>query len=190
MNDTQLVTLAELRETYDVSKNFRDVRLDAHIMRAQRNDVRPILGEALYYNLMQNLTDPKYILLINGGSYDYRGETIFFQGLTPLISAYAYARTVSDNDVFVTAKGNKTKTDPNSTQTSESVVNEKSRQAVSEAVNIGNEVIRFLEQNPTDYPLFKPKAEIRTSFKFIKVTKNGPRHYGNRRDPYDANFNY
>lgn len=169
MAESTLINLDQLREQYDVSKNYREDRLNAHIWRAQRNDVKPILGAPLYYDLMENITAPKYVLLVNGGEYDYNGNTIYFQGLQQLTGAYTYSRIVEHNNMFVTAKGNKQKTDNNSQKIEDITTETEGMGARSEAYNIALDVMQFLSNNPTDYPLYKRLNSPRSSFFFQKV---------------------
>lgn len=169
--ERQLITIAKLSDTYDVSKNMRENRVNGHILRAQRNDVKPILGDAMYFDMMENITDTEYVLLLEGGSYDYAGNDIYFQGVLDLVAAFAYSRILSANATFVTSSGNKLKTDPNSEAQQKAVTDVKSQEAVSDALSISYGLQKFLENNITDYPLYNVsrKSDDRTSFVFLKV---------------------
>jgi hypothetical protein len=171
--EQKLITLAELTDSYDISKNTDKDRLDVQIWRAQRLDVKPVLGEALYYDLMENISDPKYILLLDGGSYSPSQYEVYFQGLKDLTSAFAYSRLAGNNDTFITNKGNKIKLSEQSTEQTKSVTDNNAQQAVSDAIAIAEGIRRFLDKNPDDYPLYRVSNtghdQMRSSFTFIKV---------------------
>jgi len=169
--EQQLIQRQELTTYYDVSKNFDETRLNAHIMRAQRNDVQHVLGAELYYDMMQDLNAVKYQLLLNGGTYDKQSRTIYFQGVNELLASFAYSRVLGNNDTFVGNKGNKIKLSDESTEQTKVEVNVKAREAYSEALNIADSLKGFLEDNPDDYPLYRigDRRPPEQSFIFIKV---------------------
>ena len=125
------------------------------ILRVQRGWVRDAIGEALYYDVYTNPTTGSNPALISGGAYSYQGNTIAFYGLKPAIVLYAYASYIKHNDFKLTLSGNKKNTaNASENQTLDGVMREYDS-TLSEAQGYMREVLRYLEQNQSSFPLWK-----------------------------------
>jgi len=171
--EAQLITKTEILETWHLGKNLNDDRINPHILRAQQSDLKPMLGDALYYDFVTNVADAKYVNLLNGVTYSYQNETIFFNGVKPLLAAWSYARIIGNNQVFVGRGGVTSKTTEESEQHPNSLVQQRDRDAQSEALRLQNEVWHYLDQNRTIYPLYGRGVDmdspVRQSMRFTKV---------------------
>ena len=173
MAEALLITKAEILETWHMGKNLNDDRIEPHILRAQQSDLKPFLGDALYYDFVTNVGSAKYVELLNGVEYLYYGKTIFFNGVKPLLAAWSYARIIGNNQVFVGRGGVTSKTTEESEQHPNSLVQQRDRDAQSEAIRLQNEVYNYLDKNRTKYPLFETDisqdSPTRMSMRFTKA---------------------
>ena len=77
MNDTPLITLADIWEIRKIAANYDTDKTDNFIQLAQIQHLRPLIGAGLYLDLINNATSPNYAKLIDGDTYtDANGETV------------------------------------------------------------------------------------------------------------------
>ncbi|MBP8034688.1 MAG: hypothetical protein KAZ71_08815, partial [Bacteroidia bacterium] len=73
MLQTKLVNRADIAVFKQISKTVADAKLDDIIIQTQIDDIRPLLGDKLFNDLMNNTED--YDTLMDGGVYTYNGIT-------------------------------------------------------------------------------------------------------------------
>lgn len=90
-----LITLADIRKTRDISSSVKEIRVNNFIRDAELTDLRELLGEVLYHDIV---TDPtlttrgSYPDLLNGSTYTYSDYTYSHPGLKAVLVDFAYAR--------------------------------------------------------------------------------------------------
>lgn len=171
-----LIDKITLSEYWPLSKNMNNNRVDPHILRAQQKQLKPFLGEALYYDLVTNPETGNYPDLIDGTEYEYGGNTIFFNGLKPLLAAWAYAGMIKENPLHINRAGNKNKDEENSVEIAAATIAIKSNEAKSEAVRLQDETQRFLDTMRANYPLWGKGHNINTPTKQGVSFTRVPRH--------------
>lgn len=107
MQETILITKEELQQYKQFSNSINTKKLEQIILEAQFNDLRPLLGERLYNDLMTN-TD-NYTDLLDGSVYEFGGITYTNYGLKAVLSNYVYARYAMFGDVIDNPFGMTTK---------------------------------------------------------------------------------
>lgn len=153
--EAQLLNKTELSEYWPVSKNIKDEKINPYILRAQQADIKPFLGEQLYFDLIANISEAQYVTLLDGGSYELNsGAPIYFSGVKALLASFAYSRFVDATPMQVTRAGNKNKTSENSTEVDPNITEVKSTEAKAEGVRLQAELQRFLDHNQNTYPLY------------------------------------
>jgi len=169
-----IITLQDIKQLRPTAE-LDGERWEPFALEAQDQDLRPILGDGLFYDFMTkwyNTGDAMYSNyqnLLNGTNYTYNGQTIYFDGLKPMMVYYTLARFVQNNPVNITRYGVVTKlvnqSQPVDAQVLRQVVNE----LKSSAQTYKNQVDLFLNQNQTTYPLYiGSNSNINTSFKMFK----------------------
>lgn len=179
MTDALLITQDDIK-VYAPTAELDDARIAPYIQEAMELDLKPVLNDAFYYDFVSKVFvsgDTMYSAyqdLLYGKDYTYQTLTINYPGIKPMLSYYALARFVRDNPVHVTRFGVVTKVVAQSEQVDPKVlfgyVNEKK----SAALNYQNQVIKFLCNNATTYPLYNTgggsvNAPSKTSFKVFKL---------------------
>lgn len=144
-------------------------KLEQHIQDAEFMDVKKLLGSDFYYDIQANPTKAEYKTLLDGGRYEFNGITYTNVGLKSVIVHYAYARYVLMGDQIDTPFGYVQKTNPDTSERvpyqMKKAQYEMNRQI---AMSKWENVVNYIERNPSDYPLFD--RLIRRNFKFSKIS--------------------
>lgn len=107
MITTPLITRAEIQQYKQLSNSINNNKLNEMILQSQMVDLYPLLGEQLYYDILNNTQN--WTELLEGGIYEYNGITYTNVGLKAVLAHYAYARYALYGDVIDTAFGLKAK---------------------------------------------------------------------------------
>jgi|SRR5690606_3306032 len=168
-----LITQDDLRR-FRPTAEFNEARIVPYILEAQELDIKPLLNEVLYYDLIQNMNEPKYKLLVYGGEYTYRDKTYSFNGLVASLSYFTLARFIQSNPLNITSFGVVVKTTTQSQPADSAAIRAEVNSLKSSAMGYQREVERFLERHPNDYPLYadngkSSKSSRNQGFKFFKA---------------------
>lgn len=158
-----LISKEDVNDIRAFSDTFDKGKFDAWVKDIQRTQLSQILGKSLWTDMFNNLTDAKYITLIDGEQYlNTENELINYFGLKPFIIYHFLALFMSEGALSFSNTGAQTFNEEQSTlATAEGIRNRYKEQAVQ----VGNDVITYLEDNSTTYPLWKSRARNnRTDF--------------------------
>lgn len=172
--ESTIITKADISDLYDIGANLNDNRINPHILRAQQNDLAPILGEALYYLFVEDydgsaFTTAKYINLFNGTNYTLNGKDIYFRGVKPMLVSFAYARLIANNQTFITRGGVVSKDVEASQKLEERIILQKARNAKSDALALQAGLEEYLNNNLSTYPEYDKTARPKTAFNMTRV---------------------
>jgi hypothetical protein len=159
MVDTILITKEDFKSIRKISTNVDLSKLNPYILEAQELDLKPILGQELYYDLIEDFNESpslvKYYDLFHGSSYTCGSSKRTHNGLIPVLCYFAYSRYALDAGITNTASGFKQKNSDYSENISEKSISRISDQARSAGAAYMNEVIEFLNNNKAEYPIWK-----------------------------------
>jgi hypothetical protein len=166
-----LITKEEFQADKLIPQSTDTARVEKAIREAQQFDIRPLLGDALYYDLLKNTTEEKYQSLLNGEEYqNAQSETILFSGLRMAIKYYAYSRFILSQQVNVTSHSVVEKLNQYSQPSQEKTIVREAEQAKSGAAEYWNEAKAYLNCKSTDFPLWKRKnATPKSAFKITAI---------------------
>jgi len=179
---TRLITIDDIREFKQLSANTdTNSKVKYQILEAQEFNLRPILGESLYLDLISKFESQfdnaeNYKKLFEGGEYAYNNKTYTFGGVRAVLVYYAYSRIIQDIDINVGAHGLTRKVDEFSEPATEKEISRKIGQAISGAQIYQSQMIDYLNRNQSDFDLWKGTNENIKSGSF-KISAVG----GNRR---------
>jgi len=172
MTDDLLISQEDFQPYKDISENMDGDRMNQIIWQAQIMDLRPFLGNELYYLLegdfdgtKKTFTDPIYTALFNGTDYN----NIRYYGLQPMLVQFAYARLLSDININLTRTGARMFDAEESEPVTQAMIATKVNSARSEALVYQADAEQFLIANNSDYPTWESKTIEDTGFKFFKV---------------------
>lgn len=176
--DKLLITQTEINQYRPTSK-LDDNRVDPYILEAQVAELKPVLNDALYLDLLKYFNDPtaganytKYQELLKGKDWTYNGQTIRFYGVIPVLVYESLAKFAIGNPVNYSRYGMVTKIAPQSEVVDPAVLREEVRNLKSMATTYKNGLIFFLQNNKTTYPLYNYNESCdmpsRNSFKMFR----------------------
>ena len=175
-----LITTADFADYKDISSNIDSAaRVDPYILNAERLDLKPLLGERFFADLIANPNTTANALLLDGGDYTYNSNDYNFAGLKAVLVYYSYARFLENQNVNVTRFGVVHKNNPD---VSERVDDKTLMRHVSNAREIAKsyfaEVDLFIIRNSTDYPLYhKCYAYNESAGAGVRITAVGDKAY-------------
>lgn len=166
MLSNKVITREEIREYKQISKTANDDRLNDIIIQVQINEIRPLLGESLFNDVLENTVN--YGDLLNGSTYDYKGVTYQNYGLKAVIAYYVDAYWKMFGDVTSTPYGNVTKlnqgnSEPITDSFKKSLFTVNKQSAYNIWLNVHSFIVR------TEVPLYDICTIKRNNFKITKI---------------------
>lgn len=173
-----LITKTEIGAVYDIGKNIGDGRINSHIRTAQQQYIKAVLGELLYFDVITNPATVPNAKLLDGGTYEPNGTgtgLILFSGIKDVLSSYSYAELVENNPTFITRGGNKNKNVLDSDNQRQGSNNIRVISGMSDGIRRQAELIRFLDKNRSDYPLYEKTTDYaekpqKSGFRITKIS--------------------
>lgn len=148
--------MADFTDSKYVTQNLDERSIGPVIDEAQEFDIKPVLGAQMYLDMLNNLSATKYQDLLNGKEYTPTGETspVKFNGLKEVLKYYVYARMVVLDGVKSTNSGMVQKVLENSERLSSTQRVQMINQARSGAKALEDDMVKFICNYSTDYPLY------------------------------------
>jgi hypothetical protein len=175
---TKLIQTSNIKDIKAISDNIDVIeRLDPYIIEAQDLDIRPFLGEPLFYDIVSTFMDTpnNYQILLNGGDYiNNDNHTLYFDGLKVATAYFAYARFISNQGINITRYGIVKKMNENSEAVDAATVDRLAGNARSIGLAYLNQVETFLDDDYSKttraYPLWKEEESKKPTTKY-RITK-------------------
>lgn len=168
-----LINQTTFQQYEDITVNIKPERLKVFIKKAQELDLKPFLGHALYYDFLTHFNEDgtlnedapqHYKDLLNGSEYlDQYGHIVLYQGLSPTMVYFTFARFIENDAVHYTATGPVIKRHENGDPLTSPEVVKLVQQQRSIANAYANDVEKFLWDNKTDFPLWRYNAKNKSS---------------------------
>lgn len=155
-----IISVENLKEFRPLSEDIPPVRINPFIQEAHQIDLKNLLGGALYVDLLAKFDNSgaseyaAYKQLIDGLSYTSGGVTLEHPGLVGFLCYSALARFYANNQINVTKFGIVNKTNDQSTPVEYKVIQASIEEMRSNALALRVDIIKYLQANPTSYPLF------------------------------------
>jgi hypothetical protein len=161
---TLLITKADIVPYAQIAIHAREeAMLQPHILAAQNVDVKPVIGGALWYDVLQNPYTALNQKLIDGGTYiDASGQTQYFQGIKAALACFAYARYVLSKNAVDTPFGMVAKTNDFSVQADAKILLNIASEKRSEGSAYLNECMVYLNESSINYPLYEATGQPTT----------------------------
>jgi len=165
-----LIDKTEVRNHREISRGVRDEKINPFIEDAENLDLKPLLGDKLYFALIAAPTDARFVDLLDPKTYTYNDNTYQHQGLKKVLSIFSFARYQIHGSFTDTGFGFVSK----KTQDSEPVSETQKRNLYTKerqtAVAYFNEVALFLSRNSDIYPEWN-SGSVSRALGSIRITK-------------------
>lgn len=143
---------------------------EAFIAEAQRVEVKPRVGDALYMAISDDAPGGRFCVLLNGGKWtDCRGGARYLTGLKTALAYYALARIVRDGNIQASTYGAVVKDDQYSAEAEKAERQRQYRELFSQADSYMAEVLDYLESNRDLFPEYQCKASRKNNRIRFKV---------------------
>lgn len=149
-----LINKAKVSSLMQVAIGIAEEEFNKYIDEAQKFDLKPLLCDEFYFDMMKNKDDENYQELINGGEYDYNGNTYSQEGIGNVIAYYAYARFFMTSPLVSTTHGVVMKTTPYSEPISLEERKNIYYKKREEASALMADVIKFICRNKELFPIW------------------------------------
>lgn len=156
-----LLSATDFAPYKELSSNLDDgVRLHPYIAQAQQFDLKPLIGELFYKNLVDNQDSTPHTLLLAGGGYGFDGNTYEFSGLKAVLVFFAYARFLENQNINITRFGVVYKNNSDvSERVDEKTLQRLINQAREQALAYWAECVMFLNRKRSSYPFWKGRVD-------------------------------
>jgi len=178
MDKRILITLQDIQALRPTAE-LDGVRWEPFCRESQDLDLRPILGDSLFFDFMTKFYvsgDASYTIyqnLLNGLSYTYNGQVIYYDGLKPFVVYNTLARFVQNNPVNITRFGVVTKVVNQSQTVDPQVLRQVVNELKSNAKSYENQIRQYLDNNVTTYTMYKGADVARNnSFRILNGSYN------------------
>lgn len=148
---SRLISISTVKTYHQIASGINDTEGNKYIQDAQDFDLKPLMPEKFYVDLINNKDTPEWSIIFNGGTYTYDSFDYEFSGLNKCLASFAASRIVLDSNIISTAFGMKVKTTPNSTEPNYQEKKSKSKQLIIEANQLFDEFKIFMDRNADDY---------------------------------------
>lgn len=150
----------KISKILQVAIGYNEEQFDVFIREAQDFDLKPILCEDFYYELIENNSDNSvWQKLLEGGVYEHNGSEKQFRGVLDVLAYFTYARFILKSNYVSTSHGFSIKKTPHS----EPMQLEEKRNMYykyrQEAEIIFKDVKLFVERNISNYASWNACAE-------------------------------
>ncbi len=106
----KIITVNEFKLLKDVGKEKVDEnKINKIIDEAQMTELKEVLGNDFYFDVLSNLDNPDYQVLLSGGTFAYKDINYHQEGLKSLLADYVMAKFVIQNNINFTPFGVVTK---------------------------------------------------------------------------------
>lgn len=144
-----LITIAEIQEKKDLTSNVKGVRVQQHIDDAEFMDLRPLLGEKFYIDLLANRAQNAYASLLSGAKYTYNDFEYEHPGIKAVIIEFAYARYQFFGNAVSTGFGMVEKQYQDGAQLERGMLKERYKAGQQKAMALWQQVKDFLDRSDT-----------------------------------------
>ncbi len=175
-----ILKLADIQVYSDISDNLNTDRLARFATRVQETQLRELLNDALYNKLIADLDasgvpqSAPYIALVDGKTYTYNNETVEYFGLKPFLTFHWLGINIREGDIYMSDYGNINFDDnpqDNMTKISQKTIDNINSGYMKSVISYSNNIVRFLNENSSDYPewISKNDNKNKTSFNILTV---------------------
>ena len=163
-----LITYEEISQLARPCTTDRDMA-EAMIAEAQRVELKPRLGDALYLKLMEDEPEERFNVLLNGGVWTGDCGDNLLTGVKTALAYYALARIIRDGNIQATTYGSVVKDDQYSADPERTERQRQYRELFSQADSYMAEALTYLTRNCRTFPEYKVQGKMRSNRMTIKT---------------------
>lgn len=166
-----LITYEEISQLARPCTTDREMA-EAMIAEAQRVELKPRLGDALYLKLIADEPEERFKVLLEGGAWKSNCGDHLLTGVKTALAYYALARIVRDGNIQATTYGAAVKDDQYSADPERTERQRQYRELFSQADSYMAEALVYLKKNCETFPEYKVQGKMRSNRMTIKTIGN------------------
>lgn len=151
MTQPLLINKATVEKYLQVAIGFDTSYFDRFIREAQEFDLKPLLCDEFYFDMLKNKANAPYPEIITGQEYTIDSKTYYHEGLEAVISYFTYARFVLKSGAVSTSHGLVTKKTPNSEPISHSEKKDIYYSCKQDANKLFEGVAKYMDRKEINY---------------------------------------
>lgn len=156
---SNIITEQEFKDLKDISGKAPSKKMEQVIKKAHI-DLRERLGDAFYYDVVQNQAEANYTDLLDGAEYTRGDFTVYQEGLKQLVAEYAYARYLYEVNINVSPFGGAvTKNSQDSEPVDRGVIKDMVKQTQQDADSIWQLIEDYLNENAETFTVWAKQQE-------------------------------
>ncbi len=163
-----LITYEEISQLARPCTTDRDMA-EALIAEAQRVEIKPRLGDALYLKLIEAEPEDRFRILLDGGIWAGGCGDNMLTGVKTALAYYALARIIRDGNIQATTYGSVVKDDQYSTDPERTERQRQYRELFSQADSYMAEALTYLARNCRTFPEYKVQGKMRSNRTTVKI---------------------
>jgi hypothetical protein len=169
---TKLINISDIVAFKPLSLNINVAKfLDPYIIEAQEFDLKPVLGDPLYLDLLNNIGD--YVNLFEPFEYVWQGYNYKHEGIKASLIYFTYARYLANANQHSTSSGMVTKLNEFSTPIDDRTTSRLIKQAQSGAIAYQEQYLTYLCRFSTEYPLYNVGCRSNYRKSSIRINRAG-----------------
>ncbi len=161
----------KISEIVQIAKGYDSSRFERYINEALELDLKPLVCDSFYVDLLKNYVDVRYQNLLNGQNYEYEGLDYCFAGLNTVISYFVFARYCYDSPIVSTSHGRVIKETSYSSPTDLKQRKDDYHRFRHDAMTYFKDVEIYLQRNEDLFPEFFECSGCETTRNKIIVVK-------------------
>ncbi len=151
MKQPLLITKSKAAEYVQVAIGCSDKEFERFIREAQEFDLKDLLCEDFYYDLLKKSTEDPYLNILPGKEYEHDGKTYYHEGLEAVLAYFSYARFILKGNVVSTSHGFVVKKTPNSEPISQNEKKDLYYSHRQDANKLFENVAKYMDRKEINY---------------------------------------
>jgi hypothetical protein len=146
-----LINKATVEKYLQVAIGYDTNDFNRFIREAQEFDLKPLLCDEFYFDMLKKKADLPYTEIIAGQEYTIGGKIYYHEGLEAVLSYFTYARFVLKSGAVSTSHGVVTKKTPNSEPISHSEKKDIYYSCRQDANKLFADVAKYMDRKEINY---------------------------------------
>lgn len=128
-----------------------DRDFERFIREAQEFDLKPLLCDEFYFDMLENTEGDPFDKIIPGLKYEHENKTYYHEGLEAVLSYFTYARLILKGNVWSTSHGLVVKKTPQSEPVSQAEKKDLYHSHRQDANKLFESVVKYMERMKINY---------------------------------------
>lgn len=150
-----LISKSDVEKYFQVAIGRNETEFNKYIRQAQQFDLKKLMPEQFFYDLLKNRTDNDYQKVINETEYTFKDGNYEHAGLKGVLIHFTYGLYIFKSNIQDTSFGFTVKTNGQSEPVDYKERRDWYYEHKAQANQIWEDVKRFIERNIDSFPVWK-----------------------------------